>query len=168
MDLAGSRAGDRGITRRRGDVRIGLDMAKVLRALGRGANALNSRLYRASGGRLMGKARGMPILLITVAGRKTGVKHTNPVMYLEDDGRFVVTGSGAGSAAEPQWFKNLRSSHEAEIEIGRRKLAVSVVVAAGEQRDILWKKLVAGAPFFAGYQRKVERQIPMAILMPET
>jgi len=43
-----------------------------------------------------------------------------------------------------------------------------VAVATGEQRDILWKKLVAGAPFFADYQRKVERQIPMAILMPKT
>ena len=143
-------------------------MAKVVKTLGRGANALNSRLYRVSGGRLMGKARGMPILLITVSGRKTGIKHTNPVMYLEDDGRYVVTGSGAGSLAEPEWFKNLRSSHEAEIEIGRRKLAVSVAVAAGEQRDTLWKELVARAPFFAGYQRKVERQIPVAILMPKT
>jgi F420H(2)-dependent quinone reductase len=169
MDLAGFAYAATGeITRRRRDVRIGLDMAKVLRTVGRGANALNSRLYRASGGRLMGKARGMPILLITVAGRKTGVQHTNPVMYLEDDGRYVVTGSGAGSTTEPEWFKNLRTSHEAEIEIGRRKLAVSVVVAAGEQRDILWRKLVARAPFFAGYQRKVERQIPMAILMPKT
>jgi F420H(2)-dependent quinone reductase len=143
-------------------------MAKVLRTLGRGANALNSSLYRASGGRLMGKLRGMPVLLITVAGRKTGVKHTNPVMYLEDDGRYVLTGSGAGSVADPQWFQNLRSTHEAEIETGRRKLAVSVAVAAGEQRDILWKKLVARAPFFADYQKKVERQIPMAILMPKT
>ena len=102
-------------------------MANVWRTLGRGANAVNRRLYRASGGRLMGKLRGMPVLLITVAGRKTGTMHTNPVMYLEDDGRYVVTGSGGGSAAEPQWFKNLRSTHEAEIEIGRRKLAVSVV-----------------------------------------
>jgi deazaflavin-dependent oxidoreductase (nitroreductase family) len=143
-------------------------MANVWRTLGRGANALNNNLYRLSGGRFMGKLRGMPVLLITVAGRKTGIMRTHPVMYLEDDGRYVVTGSGAGSAAEPQWFKNLRSSHEAEIEIGRRKLAVSVSVAAGEQRDILWKELVARAPFFADYQRKVERQIPMAILMPKT
>jgi deazaflavin-dependent oxidoreductase (nitroreductase family) len=143
-------------------------MAKVLRTLGRAANALNNSLYRASGGLLMGRLRGMPVLLITVAGRKTGIMRTNPVMYLEDEGRYVVTGSGAGSAAEPQWFKNLRSSHEAEIEIGRRKLAVSLAIAAGEQRDMLWNKLVARAPFFADYQRKVERQIPMAILMPKT
>ena len=145
-----------------------LDVTKVQRTLVHAANALNSGLYRASGGRLMGKLRGTPVLLITVAGRKTGINRTNPVMYLEDDGRYVVTGSGAGSAADPQWFKNLRSSHEAEIEIGRRKLAVSVSVAAGEQRDILWNKLVARAPFFADYQKKVERQIPMAILMPKT
>jgi len=145
-----------------------LDVTKVQRSVMHAANALNSGLYRASGGRLMGKLRGMPVLLITVAGRKTGTMRTNPVMYLEDDGRYVVTGSGAGSAADPQWFKNLRSTHEAEIEIGRHKLAVGVSVAAGEQRDILWKKLVARAPFFADYQRKVERQIPMAILMPKT
>jgi F420H(2)-dependent quinone reductase len=50
----------------------------------------------------MGKVRGMPVLLITVTGRKTGAKHTTPVLYLEDDGKYVVTGSGAGSAKEPQ------------------------------------------------------------------
>ncbi len=73
-------------------------------------------------------------------------------MYLEDDGRYVVTGSGAGSAADPQWFKNLRSTHEAEIEIGRRKLAVGVAVAAGEQRDILWNE--------AGRARTLLRRLP--------
>jgi F420H(2)-dependent quinone reductase len=143
-------------------------MTNIWRTLGHAANVVNSSLYRASRGRLMGKVRGMPVLLITVAGRKTGTMHTNPVLYLEDDGRYVVTGSNSGSAAEPQWFKNLRSTHEAEIEIGRHKLAVAVSVAADEQRDILWKKLVERAPFFADYQRKAERQIPMAILMPET
>ena len=60
------------------------------------------------------------------------------------------------------------STREVEIEIGRRTLAVDVSVAAGEQRDILWKKLVARVPFFADYQRKVDRQIPMAILMTKT
>jgi hypothetical protein len=55
---------------------------------------LNNSLHRASGGRVMGQLRGVPVLLITVAGRKTGVKHSNPVLHLEDDGRFVMTGSG--------------------------------------------------------------------------
>jgi deazaflavin-dependent oxidoreductase (nitroreductase family) len=116
----------------------------------------------------MGKVRGMPVLLITVAGRKTGDKHTNPVLYLEDDGKYVVTGSGAGSAEEPQWFKNLRHTDQAEIELGRRHLPVSVDITEGAEREVLWQRLLVRAPFFADYQKKVERQIPMAVLTPRT
>ena len=115
----------------------------------------------------MGKVRGMPVLLITVAGRKTGAKHTNPVLYLEDNGKYLVAGSGAGSAKEPQWFKNLRRADEAEIEVGRRRFAVGIEVVDGVQRDVLWQQLLVHAPFFADYQRKVERQIPMAVLTPK-
>jgi F420H(2)-dependent quinone reductase len=129
--------------------------------------ALNNGLYRAFGGRVMGKARRMPVLLITVPGRKTGDPHTTPVSYFEDDGQFIVTGSGSGSAREPQWFKNLRHTDQADIEVGRRKLAVSVAVIEGAQREILWQRLLVRAPFFADYQKKVEREIPMAILTPK-
>jgi F420H(2)-dependent quinone reductase len=139
----------------------------VPRALVLMGRALSNGLYRASGGRVMGKVRGMPVLLITVAGRKSGAKHTNPVLYLEDNGKYVVTGSGAGSEKEPQWFKNLRHADEAEVEVWRRRLPVSVEVVNGAQRDILWQQLLVHAPFFADYQRKVGRQIPMAILTPK-
>jgi F420H(2)-dependent quinone reductase len=137
---------------------------KTLVRLGR---AVSNGLYRATGGRLMGRVRGMPVLLITIAGRKSGIKHTTPVLYLEDDGRYLVTGSGAGSAREPQWFQNLRRANEAEIEVGRDRIPVSIDVAEGAQREILWQKLLVQAPFFAGYQAKVERQIPMAVLTPK-
>jgi deazaflavin-dependent oxidoreductase (nitroreductase family) len=130
--------------------------------------ALTNGLYRASGGRMMGKARGMPVLLITVPGRKAGDPHTTPVSYFEDDGVFIVTGSGSGSAREPQWFKNLRHTDQADIQVGRRKLAVSVAVIEGAQREILWQRLLVRAPFFADYQKKVEREIPMAILTPKS
>jgi F420H(2)-dependent quinone reductase len=142
------------------------DMA-VPKALVRFGRAVNNGLYRASGGRLMGRVRGMPVLLITTPGRKTGAKHATPVLYLEDDGKYVVTGSGAGSAKEPQWFKNLRRADEAEIEVGRSRHVVSVAVAEGAQREILWQKLLVQAPFFADYQAKVERQIPLALLTPK-
>jgi deazaflavin-dependent oxidoreductase (nitroreductase family) len=138
----------------------------VPKILIRAGRALNNGLYRATGGRLMGTVRGMPVLLLTVRGRKTGAKHTTPVLYLEDDGTYLVTGSGAGSVKEPQWFQNLRRADEAEIEVGRRRLGVSVAVADGAQLEILWQKLLVPAPFFADYQVKVERQIPMAVLTP--
>jgi deazaflavin-dependent oxidoreductase (nitroreductase family) len=138
----------------------------VPKILIRAGRALNNGLYRATGGRLMGTVRGMPVLLLTVRGRKTGAMHTTAVLYLEDDGTYLVTGSGGGSAKEPQWFQNLRRADEAEIEVGRRRLGVSVTVADGAQREILWQKLLVHAPFFADYQAKVERQIPMAVLTP--
>jgi F420H(2)-dependent quinone reductase len=138
----------------------------VPKPLVRAGRALRNGLYRASGGRLMGKMRGMPVLLITVPGRKTGEPHTTPVLYFDDDGKFVVTGSGAGSAREPQWFKNLRRTDQAEIEIGRSRTPVNVTITSDEERGILWQRLLLRAPFFADYQRKIERQIPMAILTP--
>src|SRR5215213_1091072 len=63
-------------------------MSNASRIFARGAHAVNRSLHRASGGRVMGKLRGRLVLLITVAGRKTGTLHTNPVMYLEDHGRL--------------------------------------------------------------------------------
>jgi deazaflavin-dependent oxidoreductase (nitroreductase family) len=95
---------------------------------------------------VLGKLRGRLVLLITAAGRKAGTLDTNPVMYLEDAGRLCGDRVGRWVGRRPWWFKNRRSPREAEIEIGRQKLAVSVAVATGEQRDILWKKLVARAP----------------------
>lgn len=80
---------------------------------------------------------------------------------------YQATGSGSGSAKEPQWFKNLRRADDAEIQVGSRRLAVHVDVVEGAQRELLWHRLLVHAPFFGDYQRKVRRQIPMAILTPK-
>jgi deazaflavin-dependent oxidoreductase (nitroreductase family) len=141
-------------------------MAGIQKALMRGSNTVINGLYRASGGRVMGRVRGMPVLLLTVAGRKSGTPHTTAVAYLEDDGRYVVAGSAGGAPSEPQWFRNLRHADHATVEVGRRRLDVTVAVAEAEERRVLWDRLVSRAPFFATYQDKVERQIPMAVLTP--
>ncbi|GLZ29980.1 hypothetical protein Lesp02_21700 [Lentzea sp. NBRC 105346] len=138
----------------------------VGKAVWRAMTALNVWLYRASKGRVMGKIRGVPVLLLTVKGRKTGAEHTTPVSYFEDAGGYVVTGSAGGQPVEPQWFRNVRRAEHAVIEVGDRKIDVDVHVADPEQHKVLWDKLVGRAPFFANYQAKVEREIPMAVLTP--
>ncbi|MBA3339203.1 MAG: nitroreductase family deazaflavin-dependent oxidoreductase [Geodermatophilaceae bacterium] len=139
-------------------------MASIQNRIVRAVSGLNIRLYRASSGRVMGKVRGIPLLLLTVAGRKTGAKHTVPVSYFEDDGRYVVTGSAGGTPAEPQWFRNLRQAEKATIEVGPKRMEVSVAVAGPDEHKILWEKLIAKAPFFAKYETKAGREIPMATL----
>jgi len=141
-------------------------MADVQKLVMRAMGALNIRVYRASGGRVMGKVRGVPVLLLTVAGRRTRVPHTTPVAYFEDGGRFIVTGSAGGAPSDPQWFRNLRHADRAVIEIGPRRIDVTVTIAGPDEHKMLWEQLVARAPFFAKYQAKVEREIPMAVLTP--
>lgn len=139
-------------------------MSKFQKMMMRGVGRLNIALYRASGGRVMGKVRGMPLLLLTVAGRKTGKEHTTPVAYFEDGSRLIVIGSAGGAPAEPQWFRNLRESEQAVVEIKAERVPVTVSIVRADQHPRLWKELIAKAAFFAKYQDKVEREIPMAAL----
>ena len=69
--------------------------------------ALNVWLYRLSGGRVMGRMAGAPILLLTTTGRRSRRERTVPVLYLEDGGRFVMVASIAGAPQNPAWFLNL-------------------------------------------------------------
>ena len=143
-------------------------MANPRRSLLRTAGRISVALYRATSGRIGGKVGALKVLLLTVAGRRTGVAHTTAVSYFLDGDGYVVTGSGGGSPRDPQWFRNLQAATEAEIEVGARKLAVNVTIAEGADRDALWQALLVHAPRFAKYQAKVERQIPMAVLAPRT
>jgi deazaflavin-dependent oxidoreductase (nitroreductase family) len=141
-------------------------MAAAQRKMMRFAMGINIWLYRKSKGRVMGSVRGLPVLLLTAPGRKTGTPHTAPVSYLRDADRYVVTGSAGGQPAEPQWFRNLRATERADVEVGNERITVAVRIATPDEHATLWAQLVAKAPFFATYQTKVQRQIPMAILTP--
>ncbi len=124
-------------------------------------------LYRRSGGRIGGTAKGTNVLLLTVAGRKTGRLFTVPVSYLRHEGGYVVTGSAGGMKQDPQWIRNLKATGQAEIEIGRERVTVDGRVTAGAERDRLWRDVVlAQAPVFAQYEQKSGRVIPVATLMP--
>jgi len=137
----------------------------VLRRLFRGANRLAVALYRRSGGRIGGSAKGIPVLLITAPGRRTGSPHTVPVAYIEYADGYIVTGSAGGTKAEPQWFRNVRATRRVQIEIGHEQYDVEVVVPAAAERDLLWQDVVLErAPFFAKYQEKAGRTIPVAVL----
>jgi deazaflavin-dependent oxidoreductase (nitroreductase family) len=136
----------------------------ILRRAMLAANTLHVWIYRASRGKVAGSAKGMPILLLTVPGRQTKIPRTAPVGYLQHGDGWIVSGSAGGLRDEPQWFRNLRVVDHAVVEIGGATRDVTVTVAEGEPRETLWRQLVAAYPFFTGYQEKVTRQIPVAVL----
>ncbi len=118
-------------------------------------------------GRIGGSAKGVDVLLLTVPGRRTGKPFTVPVAYLAHGAGYVVTGSGGGMKDEPQWFRNLRVTDRAEVQIGRTRTPVVSRVAEGDERSELWQQVVlTRAPFFAKYEEKSGRTIPVATLVP--
>lgn len=134
----------------------------------RTGNRLGVRLYRWSGGRVGGRgADRVPVLLLTVPGRKTGRPRTTPVGYFEDGGSYLVVGSGGGMPDDPQWFKNLRATTSADVEIGRTRLTTSVTELAGDARDRAFTDVVLSrSPRFAKYETKSGRRMPVARLTP--
>ena len=89
----------------------------MLKALFRAVLSVFVSLYRATHGRFGGKVQGLPVLLLTTTGRKTGEKRTRPLGYFEHDGTYVVIASNAGFEAQPAWYLNLRSDPRVQIEI---------------------------------------------------
>ena len=163
--LYGRRKYARYIARVRGTSRPGWRLRRLFRV----ANRLAVALYRRSGGRIGGSAKGIPVLLITVPGRRTGSPHTVPVAYIEHANGYIVTGSAGGTKAEPQWFRNVRATRRVQIEIGHERYDAEVLVPDAAERDRLWQDVVLErAPFFAKYQEKAGRTIPLAVLSPRS
>ena len=128
--------------------------------------AAQVRVYRLSRGRLLNTAGGLPVLLLTTTGRRTGVRRTRPVAYQPDGDRYVVCGSYAGSDSTPAWVLNLQANPSATAEVGARTVPVTATEAHGGEHDRLWAALVAASPTFAGYQEKTSRRLPLLVLEP--
>jgi deazaflavin-dependent oxidoreductase (nitroreductase family) len=128
---------------------------------------LNTWIFRLSGGRLGGRwTHGEPILLLTYTGRKTGARHTTPLVYLRDGDTLVIVASKGGSARNPLWLLNLQAHPECEVETGGEGRPMRARVADAAERRRYWPRLVAMNPDFASYQARTAREIPVVVLTP--
>jgi deazaflavin-dependent oxidoreductase (nitroreductase family) len=114
---------------------------------------LNVPVYRLSGGRIGGKVGDGPVLLLTTTGRKSGEQRTAPILYLAHGDAMILIDTNGGNEKLPAWSHNLKAKPQAEVEIGRRKLAVTARVATGSERDELWR---AANDQYSGFDEYVE------------
>jgi len=121
-------------------------------------------LYRLSGGSIAGTFKGVPVLLLTTTGRKTGKKRTKPLLYLMDNDQVALVASHAGAPTHPIWWRNLQHDPHAEVQIRRTLLQVEAREATLEEREHLWPKLVALYPDYQNYQKRTTRTIPIVLL----
>ena len=143
-------------------------MATLTQRLWKASNVAAVWLYRRTGGKVGGKAKGGSlVLLLTVAGRKSGQPHTVPVAYVERDGDYYLAATAGGQPKEPQWIRNLRVASTAIIEVGRDRRITSVEVLSGPESDAAWTDVIVGTyPAFAPYEAKAGRKIAVARLTP--
>jgi deazaflavin-dependent oxidoreductase (nitroreductase family) len=136
--------------------------ARGLRWTGR----LNVPVYRLSGGRIGGKVGEGPVLLLTTTGRKSGEPRTAPILYLAHGDAMILIDTNGGNEKLPAWSHNLKAKPRAEVEVGRRKLAVTARVAAGTERDDLWRACVEQYSGFDEYVEWLDRTPSVWVLEP--
>ena|SRR5260370_23725421 len=122
-------------------------------------------LFRLSRGRIGARiGKGLPVLLLTTTGRKSGKRRTTPLLYVEDGERYVVVASVGGAPKHPAWYLNLQADPTATVEVSRRRLTTQAETAGPEERARLWRALTAMYPTYDAYQAKTTREIPVVVL----
>jgi deazaflavin-dependent oxidoreductase (nitroreductase family) len=125
-------------------------------------------LYEGSGGTQGTTLRdtGLPVVIITNRGARSGKLRKSPVMRVEHDGRYAAVASQGGAPTHPRWYYNLRSDPLVELQDGPRKRDMIARELTGEERARWWERAVAAYPPYAEYQQKTSRQIPVFVLEP--
>lgn len=127
------------------------------------------RLQSLTGGRVsVLDVAGLPNLVLTVVGRKSGLPRSTPLLCVPHDGSWLVAGSYFGAPEMPVWVHNLRAAGEATVRVGRTSYAVTAREVAGDERAELWRVMLRTWPNFARYEQRTDRVIPVFVLAPTT
>jgi deazaflavin-dependent oxidoreductase (nitroreductase family) len=130
------------------------------------ANWLAVPIYKLLGKRF---PNGLPLLLLTTVGAKSGQERKTTLCYLQGRGdrEWLIIASKGGDAEHPAWYFNLaKNPDKVWIEVDGRKTQVRPESLKGEERAEAWQRLVAAAPGYGEYQVKTDREIPLVRLTP--
>jgi deazaflavin-dependent oxidoreductase (nitroreductase family) len=124
-------------------------------------------VFRISNGRVANRGDGMPVVILTTTGRKSGKRRTIMLTSPVQDGESVVlVASYGGDDRHPQWFLNLRDNPEVEITMEGNTRQLRARVASPEEKATLWPRVVAAHRGYGQYQQRTDRDIPLVICEP--
>ena len=110
--------------------------------------------------------RGIPTVLMTYRGTKTGKVRKTPVMRVEHEGRYAAVASKGGAPTNPQWYACLVAEPLIELQDGTATGQYRAREVFGDEKAVWWTRAVDAYPDYADYQRKTDRQIPVFVLEP--
>ncbi|HEY5394190.1 MAG TPA: nitroreductase family deazaflavin-dependent oxidoreductase [Trebonia sp.] len=122
--------------------------------------------YEGSGGTAgttLGES-GLPVVIVTNKGAKTGAVRKTPLMRVEHEGAYAAIGSKGGAPQNPVWVYNLRAHPQVVVQDGPDTFELAAREVTGAERDAWWDRSVAAYPPYAEYQTKTDRLIPVFVL----
>ena len=108
--------------------------------------------------------RGVPTLLLTTTGRRSGQKRRTALIFGQDGDRYVVVASKGGAPADPLWYQNLLADPEVEVQVKAERFRARARPATPEEKPRLWRQMAAIWPAYDDYQAKTPREIPVVVL----
>jgi deazaflavin-dependent oxidoreductase (nitroreductase family) len=122
--------------------------------------------YESSGGTRGTTLRdsGLPVVIITNRGVRSGNVRKTPLMRVEHEGRYAAVASQGGAPTHPNWYYNFRAHPEVELQDGPDRWRMTAREVTGAERDEWWQRAVAAFPPYADYQQKTSRTIPVFVL----
>ena len=107
---------------------------------------------------------GTTILLLTTTGRRSGKRHTSPLIYREHDGDYLIVASKGGSPEPPAWYVNLEANPDVEVQVKGDRFRAKARTASSVEKPELWRLMTEVWPDYDGYQRRTDREIPVVVL----
>ncbi|MFC8044944.1 nitroreductase family deazaflavin-dependent oxidoreductase [Nocardia sp. NPDC057353] len=122
--------------------------------------------YENSGGTEATTLRGVPVILLTTRGAKTGKLRKTPLMRVEHGGEYAVVASLGGAPKHPVWYFNIKADPHVELRDGTETKDYTAREVTGDEKAAWWERAVAVWPDYAEYQTKTSREIPVFVLTP--
>jgi deazaflavin-dependent oxidoreductase (nitroreductase family) len=107
---------------------------------------------------------GVPTLLLTTRGRKSGKLRRTALIYGQDGDDYVVVASKGGDEHHPNWYHNLSDNPEVELQVGAERFKARAHIASPEEKSRLWPMMAKIWPAYDDYQKKTKREIPVIVL----
>ncbi len=110
---------------------------------------------------------GIPIVVFTLRGRRSGKLRKVPLMRVEHDGRYVMVASKGGAPDHPAWYGNLKADPAVSVQDRATVIDGRVRELTGSERAEWWDRAVAVFPQYAEYERRTDREIPVLLVEPD-
>jgi len=120
--------------------------------------------YMESGGTDGTDLQGIPVILLTTVGAKTGKLRKTPLMRVEHDGEYAIVASRGGAPTHPVWYYNVVQNPRVELQDGTVTGDYDAREVFGDDKAVWWERAVQAFPPYAEYQQKTDRQIPVFVL----